>query len=575
MFPLHGTLASRHIEALALAGHPPMTLMRRAGAAVARLVLATARPGSPVVVLTGAGNNGGDGWVAARLLHAAAWPVRVWEVLPARADDARVARREALEAGVQVLDAAPWDENDGPVQTIEQHGLVLLDALLGLGGRDGLPEPIASAIGWMGQTAKASTHCCVVAVDLPSGLDADTGRALLNEGGQPCSVQAHHTVSLLTLKPGLFTHEGRERAGRVWWDDLQSMGSPIDVGAQTNDRHKANQAASQVPTRWLSRPAQSHAGLSIEPAAGLITGEVLRRLTHARVQTSGAPRAGGHKGRHGDAWLLGGAAGMGGALMLAARAALAAGAGRVHRVDLDDARASATDPLAPEVMTPGSAAFNSALERHGVSPNGSLVVVAGCGGGPAIAQRLPDVLHRSPCLVLDADALNAAAADTSLMARLKARSGRGLRTVLTPHPLEAARLLGCSTAQVQANRLKAASALAERSACTVVLKGAGSVVASPGLLPWINASGNARLASGGTGDVLAGWIGGAWACRGDALPCTPGELHQLAAACVHLHGLAADALTGDGYPATAVLRASDLVLEMARELMRTTHGHQR
>jgi hydroxyethylthiazole kinase-like uncharacterized protein yjeF len=528
-----------------------------------------------VVVLTGAGNNGGDGWVAARLLHAAAWPVRVWEVLPARADDARVARREALEAGVQALDAAPWDPHDVPVQTIEQHGLVLIDALLGLGGRDGLPEPIASAIVWMGRTAEAGNHCCVVAVDLPSGLDADTGRALLDAGGRPCSVQAHQTVSLLTLKPGLFTHEGRDRAGRVWWDDLQSMGSPIEVCAQTNDTLAATQVASQVPTRALSRPAESHAGLSIEPVAGLVEGSVLQELTRARVQRSGAPRAGGHKGRHGDAWLLGGAAGMGGAPVLAARAALAAGAGRVHRVDLDDARASATDSMAPEVMTPGSAAFNSALERHGVSPNGSLVVVAGCGGGAAIAQRLPDVLHRSSCLVLDADALNAVAADPSLMIRLKARSGRGLRTVLTPHPLEAARLLGCNTAQVQANRLQAASTLAERSACTVVLKGAGSVIATPGLLPWINASGNARLASGGTGDVLAGWIGGAWACRGDALPCTPDELHRLTAACVHLHGRAADAVTGDGHPATAVLQASDLVLEMARELMRATHRHQR
>jgi hydroxyethylthiazole kinase-like uncharacterized protein yjeF len=266
---------------------------------------------------------------------------------------------------------------------------------------------------------------------------------------------------------------------------------------------------------------------------------------------------------------------MGGALLLAARAALAAGAGRAHRVDLEDARAAATDPIAPEVMTPGPAALKRALESQGTTPNGSLVVVAGCGGGAAIAQRLPEVLHRSPCLVLDADALNAVAADPSLMTRLKARADRGLRTVLTPHPLEAARLLGCSTAKVQSDRLQAAKALAERSACTVVLKGAGSVMASPGLLPLINNSGNARLASGGTGDVLAGWIGGAWACRGDAAPCTPEELHQLTAACVHLHGRAADALTEGGYPATAVLRASDLVMEMASELMRATHRDQR
>ena len=138
-------------------------------------------------------------------------------------------------------------------------------------------------------------------------------------------------------------------------------------------------------------------------------------------------------------------------------------------------------------------------------------VVCGCGGGQAIIAWLPAVLQQAPRLVLDADALNAVAAAPALATLLRERATRQQATVLTPHPLEAARLLQTTTQEVQADRLHAASALAQRFQCTVLLKGSGTVIDSPGSTPWINASGNALLARGGTGDVLAGLIGAIWA----------------------------------------------------------------
>ncbi|NBQ90454.1 MAG: bifunctional ADP-dependent NAD(P)H-hydrate dehydratase/NAD(P)H-hydrate epimerase [Betaproteobacteria bacterium] len=556
-WPLFGVQACRTIEAQALAVHPHMTLMNRAGRAVASLAVALARPpGCPVLVLTGAGHNGGDGWVAARHLHAAGWPLRVWEVQAARAPDAQRARRDALASGVVVLHEPPWPTPSGRERlapVLQQHGLLIVDALLGLGAREPLPVEICKAIEWVAHAVDASPSTLVLSVDLPSGLQADTGTRLKDALGQPWTVPAHHTLSLLTLKPGLYTHEGRETAGQVWFDPLGT--TPARPGG-------------------TPPPVQAH----------LVPSSLLDLLRASRIRKGGAPRHGGHKGAHGDVWLLGGAPGMTGALRLAARAAVAAGGGRVHRVELEgqgpagvqgvcapgEEFIAAVDDLAPEVMTRALPALRQALAAQPV-------VVAGCGGGPRMAQALPELLHRAPRLVLDADALNAIAGDGTLWSRLEARRLRGMTTVLTPHPLEAARLLGCNTAQVQGDRVAAAQTLAQRSGATVVLKGAGSIVATSGCVPWINGSGNERLATAGTGDVLAGWIGGAWASQaGVGGIGSPAALHDLVAACVHLHGLAADRVdTATGQCETAVLPASALIGDMARELMRAAHGHQR
>ena len=175
-------------------------------------------------------------------------------------------------------------------------------------------------------------------------------------------------------------------------------------------------------------------------------------------------------------------------------------------------------------------------------------MVCGCGGGDMVREALPRLLSRSRALVLDADALNAIAKDGSLQTLLERRAaamGQACATVLTPHPLEAARLLGSSAAQVQANRLQAARELAQRFQCVVVLKGSGTVIAAPGQLPAINATGNARLASAGTGDVLAGMIGARLAQGQDAF--------DAACAAVCEHGFLADA-----WPQGSALTASAL-----------------
>lgn len=584
-WPLHGVAQSRRIESWGIAAHPHMRLMERAGRSVARLAMAIMPPGCPVLVLTGAGHNGGDGWVAARWLHKQGCPVRVWEVMPAVAPDALAARTAALDVGVVVLSAPPWPLA-GPgaacAAQLKRHGLLVVDALLGIGAREPLPKAVCAAIEWMVRAAATSPSVMVLSIDLPSGLHPDTGGRLACAGtsaeGGSCAVAAQHTLSLLTLKPGLFTHEGREHAGRVWFDDLGiGKGSKAGIPAKAAKVGKAGKVMEALA--WP------------KPLAQLVPPALLAQIRSPRIQASGQPRQGGHKGSHGDVWLLGGALGMRGALRLAARAALASGAGRVHRVELDGVepghaehgrtppgnttdrgdptdRPGGIDELAPEVMTGNWHDLRQALD-------GDAVVVAGCGARQGIASFLPELLHRSCRLVLDADALNALARDTSLGARLRARSLRGQATVLTPHPLEAARMLACSTSEVQRDRLAAAQALADRSGATVVLKGSGSIVATPGCIPWINASGNARLATGGTGDVLAGWIGGAWLGLPKVEPTArSGGLHDLVAACVHLHGRAADRVDpSTGRCETAVLPASVLIGEMARELMRASHGH--
>ena len=160
------------------------------------------------------------------------------------------------------------------------------------------------------------------------------------------------------------------------------------------------------------------------------------------------------------------------------------------------------------------------------------VGVVGCGAGPGIAAVLPALLRALPRLVLDADALNAIAADTTLQDLVRARPAG--TTLLTPHPLEAARLLSSHTGELQADRLAAARALAERLRCTVVLKGSGSVIASPAERPAICASGGPALATAGSGDVLAGWLGGLWAQQPNA------TAHAVACDGVDTHGRAGE-----------------------------------
>jgi hydroxyethylthiazole kinase-like uncharacterized protein yjeF len=464
-WPLHDAAAIRRLERSAAAALPPHTLMQRAGLAVARLALAMAPHARTVWVACGPGNNGGDGFEAA--MHLQSWgkqAVVTWLGQEDRApEDALASLQRARAAGVVVAPQPPagWD--------------LAIDALLGIGSTRAPEGALLALIERMN-----AGQAPVLAVDLPSGLAADTGRA-------QAFVRATCTLSLLALKPGLFTASGRDAAGTVWFDDLQVAG----------DGEPALAMLSAPP----AAPARPHAS---------------------------------HKGSHGDVAVIGGAPGMAGAALLAARAALHSGAGRVF-VGFLDPTTPALDAQQPDLMV---RAWDTLDLR-------AMAVACGCGGGEAVRPALPRAFG-ARTLVLDADALNAIATDAQLQALLQARGRRGAPTVLTPHPLEAARLLGKDTAGVQSDRLAAARELARRYSSVVVLKGSGSVVAAPDGSVRINPTGNARLAIAGTGDVLAGMIAARLAGGEDAFGAAAGA--------AFLHGLAAD-WWPPGVPLTATALA--------------------
>jgi hydroxyethylthiazole kinase-like uncharacterized protein yjeF len=483
--PVFGVESTRKIEGLAAAGLPPHTLMRRAGRSVARLSLALVPHAERVWIATGPGNNGGDGLDAAIHLKAAGKRVEVTLTAPPSRlpPDAADALCHAQSAGVAM--------HLEPPQDLHEFDLAI-DALLGIGASRAPSEGLTALIDQINQL-----RCPILAVDLPSGLHAGTGQPL----GEAC-VRAQHTLTLLTVKPGLFTAHGRDFAGTVWFDDLEVA------------------SASHEPDAWLTGRQSA-----VRP---------MRR--HAQ-----------HKGSFGDVAIIGGASGMTGAGVLAARAALAAGAGRTY-LSLLDAQAIPHDPNRPELMC---------RQAWWKSPEPVLrqsTVVCGCGGGDAVRESLPRLLGHAGRLVLDADALNAIAGDSKLQALLRSRADRHRMTVLTPHPLEAARLMGFDTGRVQADRLGAAQSMADDFGCVVLLKGSGTVIGAPGLAPHINPTGSAALATAGTGDVLAGWLGGLWA----QLPESSLQaVHRAACAAAYVHGAAADAW------GSSVLRAGDLI-EMMR-----------
>jgi hydroxyethylthiazole kinase-like uncharacterized protein yjeF len=482
---LSDAAATRALEQAAAQALPGHELMRRAGASLARLARAVAPHARRAWIAAGPGNNGGDGLVLASALHAAGVEVHVTLVGhdadggKATPTDAAWALAQAHAAGVRIATGLPSPE--------VLAGLDLaVDALLGVGQR-------RAPAGALAQAAHALNACGapVLAVDAPTGLATDTGAQL----GDAC-VRAAHTLTFLTPKPGLLTGAGRAHAGEIWFDAL-GCAQPAVAGART-ELAGTDQALALLPLR--------------------------------------GHRA--HKGSFGDVHVAGGAAGMVGAALLAGRAAAVAGAGRVlvHAHSSDAGGVLPVDVRHPELMLRPVAELEPALRE-----NARATVVAGCGGGAEVAQALPALLAGACRLVLDADALNAIARDDALREQLRHRGARALPTVLTPHPLEAARLLGTTAADVQADRLAAARRLAADTGAVVVLKGSGTVTAAPAGRATINPSGDARLATAGTGDVLAGWLGGLWAAQPhDGAPALD-LAHAVAVAGVLVHGRGVDA----------------------------------
>ena len=482
-WPILGPAQVRQLEP-ALQALSPTPLMQSAGLACARLALAVAPHARRVWVAAGPGNNGGDGLEAALHLHR--WGKEVVVSLVASTGpgptDAQAALQRAQQAGVRI-------QPDVPKEWLQKMAAedLCIDALLGIGATRPLSADLKACVLAMQQGAAP-----VLAIDVPTGLNPQSGQWLDGETGHTLAVRVDHTLSLIAVQPGLLMGHGRDACGQIWLENL---------GYQAN-QHRV------PPLAWLNAPCAA----TPKPHAS-------------------------HKGSHGDVAVIGGEGmaphgmDMRGAAVLAATAALHAGAGRVI---LSLLSGHASDSAPPDVMQREFKRL--ALEK--------LHVVCGCGGGTAVEAVLPEVLQRSACLVLDADGLNAVAQDSALQNALRQR-GSKQPTVITPHPLEAARLLSCSTAQVQNNRLKAAQELAERFQCSVVLKGSGSVIAAPGLTPRINITGNGRLAIGGTGDVLAGLVGARMAQGQNAF--------DAACAAVAQHGQVAD-----DWPPSQALTASRL-----------------
>jgi hydroxyethylthiazole kinase-like uncharacterized protein yjeF len=476
------TAADRHtIDVL---GMPSPVLMERAALCVSAEVeaLADRVSASSVLVLIGPGNNGGDGLAVARQLHGRGRSVRVVLVSP-RHNDA-VARQLALARthGVEVLERLP----DPPgVATI------VVDALLGTGSRGAPRAAIADALAWLAGLDRA--HVAVVAVDLPSGVDVDTGAV------PGAVVTADVTVTFQRSKPGLHLTPAREHVGQV---------VVADIGLLAPDGIAPNL-------------------LLIDPS------EVARQL----AGLPGLP-AMAHKGRRGHVGVIGGTGRTPGAAILAATASLRAGAGLVTLAPLDPELRELLIARRPELML-------AAPEHAWTIPSADVLVV-----GPGLVTSDPEALARLRSedprkMIWDAGGLDH-----------YERSPMSARHVLTPHPGEAARLLarayperGWDAASVQANRREAAEQLAITTNAVVVLKGAGTVVAMDcpdGVRLAICTTGGPALAAAGTGDVLAGTIG-ALLGRG---------LDPWAAACVgvHVHGLAGDRLPEHG---TLALEVAD------------------
>ena len=414
--------------------HPDVSLMETAGAAAAELAGTLAsESGEPVLVLAGPGNNGGDALVAARRLTTLGFRVTV----VSRADPARLPSDAARAR-------AAWRESGGAILADippSQRFSLVVDGLFGVG----LMRDVAgSDARWIAQVNDMA--CPRLALDVPSGLDSDSGQI------RGCALRADHTLSFIGLKPGLLTADGPDCTGEVHLDALGV--DPLALSAT------AGIALTQLESRHRL-PARAHNS---------------------------------HKGQFGHAGIIGGTSGMVGAALIAGRAALQHGAGRVTLGVLDERLV--VDYGEPRLMF---AAPESLVDAR------LDVLAIGPGLGQSTrAHAVLEAVLAMPCpLVLDADALNLLAGDPALAGRAARRAHP---TLLTPHPGEAARLLGVSGGDIQANRIAAGRRLSAQYRAHVALKGAGTVIAHPDGRYAINTSGGPWLAQAGAGDRLTGMV---------------------------------------------------------------------
>lgn len=463
-----------------------LQLMENGGRGVAEVVkrVLAASMDRRVTVVTGKGNNGGDGYVTARHLKNSGCGVTVFSLAPV----------EELN-GDAALNAQAWIKMGGEVRTIKseedvkacassfRHSTVIVDAIFGIGLSSPVKGLAAKVIELMNGADKK-----VVAVDVPSGIDATTGAVL------GCAVRASVTATMALPKIGLYTYPGREYAGRV---EIVDIGLPAQL--LTDRRIRCN----------------------------LLTSEDVRGFLRPRPRDT-------HKSACGHLLVVAGSPGKTGAAYMTAMGAMRAGAGLVT-LGLPRGLNAVMEAKTTEVMTEplpesGDGSFDeSSFEAIQRIAEGKTAIAVGPGLGKSNgAHKLMERMLREieAPFVIDADGLNA------FIGRLHIIKDSKHPRVLTPHPGEAARLLPASTSEIQDDRIEAASAIAAMSGAVVVLKGASTVIATPKGEIYINPTGNPGLATAGTGDVLAGMIGGLMV---QGYP-------PIEAACiaVYAHGLAAD-----------------------------------
>ncbi|TDT43300.1 NAD(P)H-hydrate epimerase [Halospina denitrificans] len=445
--PLYTAEQVRHLDQVAIEsfGIDGFDLMKRAGKAAFRVARRHWPDARSMVVLCGGGNNGGDGYVVAGLAKQQGWDSRCIAVSDPEKlkGTARQALDFAGEAGVDVerYDALTPDSFNEALAGTE----LIVDTLLGTGLAGEVREPYASVIESVNHSGVP-----VLAVDIPSGLCSNTGRALGS------TIIANATVTFIGRKAGLYTGKARDHTGPVIFDDLA-----VD------------------PAVYDAEP---------EPAARLWSREVIRAALPGRRPTT-------HKGDCGRVLVVGGEQGMGGAGIMAAEAALRAGAGLVF-LATRDAHVPVALARRPEVQ--------ARSVEHGNELDALLekvdVVVLGPGlGRDAWGQQMfQRVCSFEGPVVVDADALNLLA---------EAGEKKHPNWVLTPHPGEAGRLLGTTVPEIESDRYQALKNLVDQHGAAVVLKGAGSLVGAPGQVPALIDAGNPGMATAGMGDVLSGVIG--------------------------------------------------------------------
>lgn len=440
------------------------TLMKRAGAAAAELIMKRLEDAGVeqrrVTLLVGPGNNGGDALACACELCEKGAVVNV--VLPGGRRPTSALALAQLERWTQ----AGGTTYDDPYMTEKADCVV--DGLFGTGLAKPITGDYLDAVLWFNER-----QALKVSLDIPSGLNPVTGHWTGSYPG--CSADV--TITFLCVKSGLYMCEGADAAGEIVLNEL-------DVS---------------VPLSPLS----------------VIGTDEFPRVLRPRVKNS-------HKGDYGSVAVIGGTDGMIGASILAARAALISGAGRVT-LECRAEHAPHVDMVYPEIM----------FATKPVNLEDFDAIVLGCGLGTSAEAkaRVIEALNCQKPLILDADALNIIAADIKLQDMVLARRAP---TVLTPHPGEAARLLRRDTAGVTADRVAACRELAVQTGAIVVLKGAGTVISMRSSRTWINPTGSPMLATGGSGDVLAGMIGAMFAQGYDMV--------ESVLAAVYFHGLSAEGL---------------------------------